>query len=133
MFLLVFSAVFLVVATTGAVRAGLREAGFLRARRSGVELQADVLDNDTSPSGKRGAYFLTPVVRYRLDGRAYTGTVVNASGTPGDRGSAMTIVVSPDRPYEPYDRYGGMGAVARGWLLLFALSLALLVMAIVEF
>lgn len=132
MVFLVFAVVLMAVSTVGALRAGTREAGFLRARRGGVELQAEVVDIDASPAPNRGSYFLTPVVRYHLDGHRYEAELVNPSGTPGARGSAMTIVVSPDHPYAPYDRYGGMGGAARGWLMLFALSLVVLVMALVE-
>ena len=132
MFFLIFAAVILVVGTVGAVRAVLQELRFRRARRGGVELQAEVLDNDATPSANRGAYFLTPVVRYHLEGRSYTAAVANASGSAGTRGSGMTIVVSPDHPYEPYDRYGGMGAMARGSLLLFALALVVITVALVR-
>lgn len=131
MYFLVFACVLLAVSTVGAVRAAVREAGFLRARRGGVELQAEVLDIDAKRAPNSGSYFLTPVVRYHLDGHRYEAELVNSSGASGSRGSAMTIVVSPDHPYEPYDRYGGMGGAARGWLMLFALALAVLAMALV--
>ncbi|WP_433894367.1 hypothetical protein [Streptomyces sp. CA-111067] len=120
----------LVVGTVGAVRSAARELAFRRARRQGVELQADVVDNEPTSSGNRGSYNLAPVVRYHLDGRRYTSTVVNASGAPGGVGGSMTIVVHPDHPYAPYDRYAGMGAMARGWLALFALSLVLIAVAL---
>ena len=123
----VFSIVLLAAATVGAVRAGLREADFLRARRHGVELQAEVLDNDASPTGNMNQYLLTPVVRYHLDGRAFVGSVLNASGVPGERGASMTIVVRREDPSVPYDRYGGLGVQARGRLAVFAVAVAVFV------
>lgn len=125
MFAWVFSTVLLAGATVGAVRAAVGEIGFIRARREGVELRAEVLDDDVSPTGNRKQFLLTPVVRYHLDGHAYVSSVLNASGAPGRRGSFMTVVVRPDRPHESYDRYGGLGAQARGRLALFALAVAL--------
>lgn len=121
----VFSIVMLAGSTVGAVRAGLREADFLRARRSGVELQAEIVDNDATPTGNRNQYFLAPVVRYHLDGHAFVGSVLNASGVPGERGGFMTIVVRREEPSVPYDRYGGLGVQARGWLAVFGVAVVL--------
>jgi hypothetical protein len=125
-----FSAVLCGIGAVGTVRAVLREADFLRARRTGVELQAEVIDNDAKPTTDSGQYYLTPVVRYSIQGRTYEAELVNASGLPGSRGSFMTIVVNPARPYEPYDRYQGMGATSRGWVLMFLIGTALLAWAL---
>ena len=38
----------------------------------------------------------------------------------------MTLVVDPARPYEPYDRYQGMGAASRGWVLAFLMGAVML-------
>jgi hypothetical protein len=130
MVLLVFALALLAFSLVGLVRAVRREVGFLRARRGGVELQATVTDGQASPSGKRGAYDLAPVVRYRLGERSYEATVVNASSVPRNRGDAMTVVVSPDSPYEPYDRYQGMGTEARNLILLFLLTVVVLLIAL---
>jgi hypothetical protein len=124
------SAALCVLGAIGTVRAAFREAGFLRARRAGVELRAEVVDNDAQPAMSAGQYYLTPVVRYAIEGRTYEAGLVNASGLPGSRGSSMTIVVDPARPYEPYDRYQGMGATARGWVLMFLIGIALLAWAL---
>ena len=130
MVFMVFSAVMLVIGVVAAVGSGRKELAFQRAKRQGVELQAEVMDNAPSPSGNKGAYYLTPVVRYRLEGHTYTAELANASATPGiARGSGVTIVVHPDHPYEPFDRFGGMGAMARGSLLFLPLSLVLVAMA----
>jgi hypothetical protein len=128
---LVLSALLLAISLAGVVRAGRREFGYCRARRTGVELQAEVVDNQANPSPRqRGAYDLVPVVRYHLGGRSYEACVVNASGLPGDRGSFMTVLVHPGTPYEPYDRYQGMGAAARASLMLFVLAVGLLLLAL---
>jgi hypothetical protein len=114
-------AVFL-LALGGAGRSVVREWGFLRARRKGIEVQADIVENATHGTGQRNTYWLAPVVGYHLDGRRHIAEVSNASGQPGTVGSAMTVVVDPDKPGVVYDRYGGFGAVGRNWLALFALS-----------
>ena len=124
MFFVVFSSVFLIVGIGAAVKAFTGEAAFIRVRRHGVELQADVVDNESSPGGNQNAYHLTPVVRYHVNGRAYKAALRNASGGRGFVGSSMTIVVHPDHPYAPYDRRGGMGTQSRNLLLLFALTVA---------
>ncbi|MEW1862035.1 hypothetical protein OG896_01065 [Streptomyces sp. NBC_00669] len=124
MFFTVLATAGLVVGIGAAVKAVKDEAAFLRVRRRGVEIQADVVDNDASPVGNRNTYFLTPVVRYRLNGRSYTAALCNPNGTPGGVGAGMTILVHPDHPYAPYDRYGGMGTQSRNLLLLFALTVA---------
>ncbi|MFI0942609.1 DUF3592 domain-containing protein [Streptomyces sp. NPDC021020] len=115
----------------GTVRAALRGARCLRARRSGLELQADVVGNDSRPTANAGRYSLTPVVRYRIDGRTIVSSLVNASGRPGTSGGAMTVVVDPARPYEPYDRYRFLGAADGGAVLLLLLGTALLVWSLV--
>jgi hypothetical protein len=130
MFFLVFALALLAFSLIGLVRAGRREVGYLRARRGGMELQAVVMDSQATPSGRRGAYFLAPRVRYRLDERFYEATVVNASSVPRDRGDSMTVVISPDSPYEPYDRYQGMGTEARNLILLFGLAIVVLLIAL---
>jgi hypothetical protein len=131
MVFLVLSAIVLAISLFGVAQAGRREIGYWRARRTGVELQAEVVDNEATPSSRqRGAYNLVPIVRYHLGERPYQASVVNASGVPGDRGSFMTILVRPDSPYEPYDRYQGMGAAARGSILLFVFAVGLLFLAL---
>ncbi|WP_031513339.1 DUF3592 domain-containing protein [Streptomyces sp. NRRL F-5123] len=111
----------------GTVRAALHGARCIRARRSGLELQADVVGNDSGPTANAGRYTLTPVVRYHIEGRAIVSSLVNASGRPGPTGGAMTVVVDPARPYEPYDRYRLLGALDGGSIMLFLLGTALLV------
>jgi Protein of unknown function (DUF3592) len=130
MVLLVFALALLACSVIGVVRAGRREVGYLRARRGGVELQATVTDSQATPSGRSGAYNLAPTVRYRLGERSYEATVVNAASVPRNRGDAMTVVVSPDSPYEPYDRYQGMGTQARNLILLFGLAVVVLLIAL---
>ena len=130
MLFVLLSAAVCLAGAIGTVKAASREAGFLRARRTGVQLQAEIVDNDTQPTLNAGQYYVTPVVRYHLDGRSYEAAVVNASGTPGTRGSAMTLVVDPARPYEPYDRYQGMGAASRGWVLAFLMGAVMLAWAL---
>jgi hypothetical protein len=93
-----------------------QERGYLRARRKGVELQADVVENAPHAAGQRNNYWLAPVVRYHLDGHKYLAEVSNASGRPGDTGGSMTVLVHPDEPGVPYDRYGGIGMIARNSL-----------------
>ncbi|WP_328473308.1 DUF3592 domain-containing protein [Streptomyces sp. NBC_00448] len=124
MFFTVLASAGLVVGIGAAVKAVKDEAAFLRVRRRGIEVQADVVDNDASPVGNRNTYFLTPVVRYRLNGRSYTAALCNPNGAPGGVGGGMTVLVHPDHPYAPYDRYGGMGTQSRNLLLLFALTVA---------
>lgn len=130
MLFVLLSAALCLAGAVGTARAAVREAGFLRARRTGVQLQAEVVDNDTRPTVNAGQYYVTPVVRYHLEGRSYQAALVNASGLPGARGTAMTVVVDPARPYEPYDRYQGMGAASRGWVLGFLMGTASLVWAL---
>lgn len=130
MLLLVLTAFVVVTAIVSAGKAALTERAFLKARYRGVQLQADIVDNDTSPSGRRGAYYLTPVVRYHLEGRAYTAAIGNASSAARSRGSSMTVVVDPEHPYLPFDRFGGMGSAARGSLLVVPLAVVLVVLAI---
>ncbi|WP_290118992.1 DUF3592 domain-containing protein [Actinomadura sp. DC4] len=118
-------------ALVGVARAGRREFAYLRARRTGAELQAQVVDTLASPSRRAaGTYDVTPIVRYHLGERTYEATIVNASSVPQERGDSMTVVVSEDSPYEPYDRYQGMGAKARGSFALFALAVVVLLMAL---
>jgi hypothetical protein len=130
MVFLVFALALPAISLIGLVRAGRREVGYLRARRGGVELQAVVTDGQATPSGRSGAYYLAPTVRYRLGERSYEATVVNAAGVPRNRGDGMTVVVSPDSPYEPHDRYQGMGTVARNLILLFGLAVVVLLIAL---
>ncbi|MFE7859205.1 DUF3592 domain-containing protein [Streptomyces sp. NPDC057403] len=102
-----------------------------RIRPTARELQAEIVDHRATRSGRPGAYFLTPVVRYVLDGRRYEAGIANASfGRPAEVGSAMTVLVSPDSPYSPMDPYGGLGATLRGALVTAVLSAALLVWGI---
>lgn len=130
---MVISAVLLICSLAGVFQAGRREAAYWCARRTGVELQAEVVDNRASPSNRsKGTYYLTPVIRYHLAERSYEAAVVNASSIPRDRGDFMTVVVSPDSPYEPYDRYQGMGAAARGSLLFFVLAIGLVLLTLAE-
>ncbi|MFI0723714.1 DUF3592 domain-containing protein [Streptomyces sp. NPDC021224] len=129
-FVAVASAAFLAGAF-GTARAVLHGARCLRARRSGLELQADVVGNDSGPTANAGRYSLTPVVRYHVEGRAIVSSLVNASGRPAPTGGAMTVVVDPARPYEPYDRYRLLGAVDGGSVLLLLLGGALLVWSLV--
>ncbi|MGW3173405.1 hypothetical protein [Streptomyces sp. NPDC001153] len=97
-------------------------------RPTALELQAEVIDHSATQSGKPGAYFLTPVVRYFIDGKRYETELANASsGRPADVGSSMTVLVSPDHPYSPMDPYGGMGATLRGAIVTAVLSTLLLV------
>ncbi|MCD9878404.1 DUF3592 domain-containing protein [Streptomyces guryensis] len=113
----------------------LRQGMTLRQiRPTALELSAEIVDNRATGSGKPGAYFLTPVVRYYIDGRRYEAGIANASfGRPAEIGSSMTVLVSPDSPYSPMDPYGGLGATLRGAIvtavlctLLLAWQLALL-------
>lgn len=124
MFYTVLASAGLVFGIGAAAKAVSDEAAFLRVRRRGVRLQADVVDNYTSPTGNRNSYFLTPVVQYRLDGRSYKAELCNPGGGRGSVGSSMTVMVHPDHPYAPFDRYGGMGTRSRNLLLLFALTVA---------
>lgn len=127
MFFMVLSSALLVVGICGLGKAIADEAAFLRVRRSGVEISADVVGNDASPSPNQNAYHLNPVVRYHVDGRAYEAAVCNP-GSRGHVGSGMTILVHPDHPYAPYDRYGGIGTRSRNLVLLFACTVALFVL-----
>ena len=55
----------------------------MRAAR-GVQLQAEIVDNDTEPTLNAGQYYVTPVVRYHLfDRRSYEAA---PSTPPGHRG-----------------------------------------------
>jgi hypothetical protein len=103
---------------------------YWKARRFGVELQAEVVDNRAGASGQRGTYRLTPVVRYHLEGRSYEADILNPSGAPGEKGTSMTILVNAERPYEPYDRYRDVGSAVLGVLAVLALNVALLILAI---
>jgi hypothetical protein len=127
---LVSACVLLLIGAVGAAKSGARELAFRRARRQGVELQADIVDREPTSSGRHGSSILAPVVRYRLEGHRHTATVVNASGAPVGLGGSMTIVVHPDHPYAPYDRYAGMGMTARVWLAYFALSVVVVAIAL---
>ena len=92
-------------------------------RSAALELSAEVIGNSAARSGKPGAYFLTPVVRYYIDGKRYEAEIANATfGRPTDVGSSMTILVSPDSPYSPMDPYGGLGATLRGAIITAVLS-----------
>lgn len=129
----VFASVLVFCSLVGLTGAARREIGYWRARRGGVELQAEVVDNRATPAGRtRAGYYLIPVVRYRLGDRSYEAAIVNASTVPRDRGDSMTVVVSPDDPYEPYDRYQGMGPAGRGWVICFVMAVALLLLAVAE-
>ncbi|WP_225835058.1 hypothetical protein [Streptomyces sp. NK08204] len=97
-------------------------------RPTALELSAEVIDNRATESGKPGAYLLTPVVRYHIDGKRYEAEIANASfGRPADLGSSMTVLVSLDSPYSPMDPYGGLGATLRGAIFTAVLSTLLLV------
>jgi hypothetical protein len=124
----VLSAVGTLIALVGLVRAMINEAGFLRARRSGMELQAEVTGNGSSPVGSGNAQVFTPVVRYAIEGRTYQAEVANSSGIAGS--GSMTIVVNPEHPRVPYDRYGGLGRAGRGSIAVFALTAVNLAAAI---
>jgi hypothetical protein len=122
MFFMVLSTAVLIAGIVAAVKAAMDEAAFIRVRRRGVQLQADVVDNDASSANNQNSYYLTPVVRYRLNGRAYQAALCNANGGAGRVGGGMTVLVDPVHPYAPYDRYGGIGTRSRNLLLLFALG-----------
>lgn len=92
MLYVLLSAALCLAGAVGTARAAVREAGFLRARRSGVHVQAEVVDNDTAPTMNAGQYYVTPVVRYHIDGRRYEAALVNASGLPGTRGWVATFL-----------------------------------------
>ncbi|MER6072901.1 DUF3592 domain-containing protein [Streptomyces sp. NPDC001817] len=111
----------------------LRQNVTLRqVRPTALELSAEVIDNSATRSGKPGAYFLTPVVRYYVDGKRHEAEIANPSfGRPADVGSSMTVLVSPDHPYSPMDPYGGLGATLRGTLVTAVLSTLLLVWQVV--
>ncbi|UXY28158.1 DUF3592 domain-containing protein [Streptomyces sp. HUAS TT20] len=101
-------------------------------RPTALELSGEVIDNSATSSGKPGAYFLTPVVRYYIDGKRYEAEIVNATfGRPADVGSSMTVLVSPESPYSPMDPYGGLGATLRGAISTGVLSTLLLVWQLV--
>ncbi|MGW7528410.1 DUF3592 domain-containing protein [Streptomyces sp. NPDC054783] len=105
-----------------------RNVTLRQIRPTALELQAEVIGNNATQSGNRGAYFLTPVVRYYVDGKRYETEVANASsGRAADVGSSMTVLVSPDHPYSPMDPYGGLGATLRGAIVTAVLSTLLLV------
>jgi hypothetical protein len=113
------------------VKTGRRMVGYRRARRTGVELQAEVVDNVANPRvGFDRGYALSPVVCYYLDGRSYEAVIVNASGFRTELGSFMTIVVNPDSPDKPYDRYQGMGDRESASVAALILIVGLLVVAI---
>lgn len=106
----------------------LRQNVMLRqVRPTALELSAEVIGNRATRSGKPGAYFLTPVVRYHIDGKRYEAEIANASfGRPAETGSSMTVLVSPGHPYSPMDPYGGLGATLRGAIVTAVLSALLL-------
>jgi hypothetical protein len=105
-----------------------RNVTLRQIRPTALELSAEVIDNSATSSGKPGAYFLTPVVRYYIDGKRYESEIVNATyGRPADVGSSMTVLVSPDSPYSPMDPYGGLGATLRGAVITGVLCTLLLV------
>ncbi|MEW2158500.1 DUF3592 domain-containing protein [Streptomyces sp. NPDC007189] len=117
----------LVTSLVTAARERRRNVTLRQIRRRALNLPAEVIGNSAAASGKPGAYFLTPVVRYRIDGKRYEAEIVNASyGRPADAGSSMTVLVSPDSPYSPMDPHGGLGATLRGALVTAALSTLLL-------
>ncbi|MQY36670.1 hypothetical protein SRB17_46720 [Streptomyces sp. RB17] len=104
-----------------------RNVTLRQIRPTALELSAEVIGNTATQSGKPGAYFLTPVVRYSIDGKRYETEIANASfGRPADVGSSMTVLVSPDHPYSPMDPYGGLGGTLRGAIVTAVLSTLLL-------
>ncbi|RPF31817.1 DUF3592 domain-containing protein [Streptomyces sp. TLI_185] len=107
----------------------LRQGLTLRQiRPAALEMQAEVVDNRATRSGRPGAYFLTPVVRYYIHGKRYEAGIANASfGRPVEIGSSMTVLVSPESPYSPMDPYGGPGATLGGAIVTAVLSTLLLV------
>jgi hypothetical protein len=133
-FLVFLAAVLLALYLKGFNRAGRRMVGYWRARGTGVELQAEVIDNVANLApGWFSGYYLAPVVRYYLDKRSYDAVIVNPSGIRRDPGSFMTIVVTPNSPDEPYDRYQGMGirdGAALGNLLVLVGVLVLAILAL---
>lgn len=125
-------AVLLACFLKGSVKTCRRMVGYWRARRTGVEMQAEVVDNLWNPpvGWQKSADGLAQVVRYHLNERSYDAVIVNASGIRKDLGSFMTIVVSPNSPYEPYDRYQRVGAREQGNLLGLVVIVGLLVLAL---
>ena len=111
----------------------LRQGVTLRQiRPTALEMQAEVVDNRAARSGRPGAYFLTPVVRYSIDGKFYEAGIANASfGRPVEIGSSMTVLVSPESPYGPIDPYGGLGATLGGAIVTAVLCTLLLVWQLV--
>lgn len=127
---LVGACVTLGLAVIGAIAAVTRDIGYWRARRQGVQLSAEVRSNDATSTGRTGTYYLTPVVRYHLNGRWYEAKLVNPSGQPADPGGSMVVVVHPEHPYEPYDRYQGMGTAARNAMLALPVGILLVIWAL---
>ena len=129
---LVVTAALLVASLVTMVRE-LRQGVTLRQiRPTALAMQAEVVDHRATRSGKPGAYFLTPVVRYCIDGRRYEAGIANASfGRPAEIGSSMTVLVSPDFPYSPMDPYGGLGATLGGAIVTAVLCTLLLVWQLV--
>lgn len=118
----------LVMSLVTIVRERTRNVTLRQIRPTALELSAEVIGSSASDSGKPGAYLLTPVVRYFLDGRRYEAELANSDfGRPVEVGSSMTVLVSPHSPYTPLDPYGGLGARLRGALATAVLSTLLLV------
>ncbi|WP_316741466.1 hypothetical protein [Streptomyces sp. MK7] len=105
-----------------------RNVTLRQIRPTALEVSAEVVGDRATRSGKPGAYFLTPVVRYHIDGKRYEAEIANATyRRPADVGSFTTVLVSPDFPYSPMDPYGGLGATLRGALVTAVLSTLLLI------
>lgn len=97
---------------------------------AGESNRAPRYGNDATPTRRSGTYCLTPVVRHHLNGRWYEAALVNPSGQTGAPGGSMVIVAHPGRPYEPYDRYQGMGLAARSAVLTLPVGVVLFMWAL---
>ncbi|WP_405780338.1 hypothetical protein [Streptomyces sp. NBC_00859] len=122
----------MLLSSIGTIASKLRRNMTLRRMRPhAIELSGEVIDNSATRSGKAGAYFLTPVVRYYINGKRYESDISNpVFNQPVAVGSWMTILVSPDNPYSPMDPYGGLGSMMRSAIFTTAVSALLFVWAL---
>jgi uncharacterized protein DUF3592 len=100
MLTLVLMGIFTLVAVRSVIISIRELIAVQRLRRTGARVEGEVIDNAARSRSYYGGYLLYPVVRYRLDGKTYQGTLRNWQGKL-ELGSGVPLMVDPDDPYEP--------------------------------
>ena len=102
---------------------------YRRALRNGERAQGEVVDLEVRRTGRYG-YFVRPIVRYRVGGRDYVGTVINRRKRP-DLQRRLDVVVEAHAPERPWSLYESSIAVNLTYaLVLDAIALVLFLLAL---